>query len=388
MTDTTPTGGKKIDEATGTETTGHDWDGIEELNTPLPRWWLWTFYATIVWGVIYVILYPALPMVSGSTQGVLGWSARDEVAADIAAVDLSNADLTESLVAIDLRVLEENEALNRFAISAGASVFANNCSQCHGAGAAGVQAAGYPNLLDDDWLWGGQIEDIAATVRHGIRNEVDPDARWSQMPAYGDFLEPSEIASLAAHVRSLSGLEGANAEGADLFYDNCAACHGDAGRGDREIGAPNLTDAIWLYGGTTEDVVYTIENARFGVMPPWGERLGEAQVRAVAAYVHGLGGGEAQVADPVDPDAATDVPSASFPASAAETPDAAGEPPVAPVVEDDAGDGPATETTEAETVPPKDAADPQPAEPAQGTAVREQATPDTTAAEPEPPTGN
>ncbi|WP_298436386.1 cytochrome-c oxidase, cbb3-type subunit III [uncultured Jannaschia sp.] len=288
---------KKIDDATGTETTGHVWDGIEELNTPLPRWWLWTFYATIVWGVIYTILFPAWPLISGATAGVLGYSTRAEVAAEIERVALSNADLTESLVATDLAVLPANEELLRFAVSAGESVFANNCSQCHGRGAAGVQAAGYPNLLDDDWLWGGTLDEIAFTVRHGIRNETDPDARWSEMPAFGEILEDGEIAALTAHVRNLGGLSEADAAGAELYLDNCAACHGDAGLGDRELGAPNLTDAIWLYGGDPEAVEYSIRNARFGVMPPWADRLGEAQVRAVAAYVHGLGGGEAQIAE-------------------------------------------------------------------------------------------
>ncbi|UWQ16849.1 cytochrome-c oxidase, cbb3-type subunit III [Jannaschia sp. M317] len=290
--------GKRLDEATGTETTGHSWDGIEELNTPLPRWWLWTFYATIVWGIIYVILYPAWPLVSGATSGVLGWSTRGEVAEQIDAVNLSNAELIDSLTTTDLAVLPANEALHGFAIQAGASVFANNCSQCHGRGAAGVQAAGYPNLLDDDWLWGGTLDDIAQTVRHGIRNDEDLDARWSEMPAFGEMLEDEEITTLVAHVRSLSGLtEAPGTAGEELYLDNCASCHGDNGLGDRVVGAPNLTDAIWLYGGSAEDVEYTIRNARFGVMPPWQGRLGEAQVRAVAAYVHSLGGGEAQIGE-------------------------------------------------------------------------------------------
>jgi len=296
-----PKDAHRIDEATGTETTGHVWDGIEELNTPLPRWWLWTFYATVVWGVIYTILFPAWPLLTGATAGVLGYSTRGEVAAEIDSVALSNAELTESLTNVDLAVLEENEVLHRFAVSAGRSVFLANCSQCHGAGAAGVQAAGYPNLLDDGWLWGGGIDDIAFTVRHGIRNEADPDARWSEMPAFGDLLTEEEIATLVAHVRGLSDADAAPVAGGDtLFLDNCAACHGEDGRGDRELGAPDLTDAIWLYGGSPEAVEHTIRHARFGVMPPWGGRLGEAQVRAVAAYVHGLGGGERAVPAPGD----------------------------------------------------------------------------------------
>ncbi|MEM7644901.1 MAG: cytochrome-c oxidase, cbb3-type subunit III [Pseudomonadota bacterium] len=284
---------KRIDEETGTETTGHSWDGIEELNTPLPRWWLWTFYATIVWGIIYTILFPAWPLVSSATSGILGYSTRGEVAEEIERVNAANAGNMEALVNAELATLPDNGDLHRFAVSAGESVFRNNCSQCHGAGAAGVQAAGYPNLLDDDWLWGGTLEEIAWTVRHGIRNEADPEARWSEMPAFGEILSDEEITSLVTHVRSLSGMGEGDADGAILYEDNCSSCHMSDGTGDRFVGAPNLTDAIWLYGGDIDDVTESIAQARFGVMPPWQARLGEAQVRAVASYVHSLGGGEA-----------------------------------------------------------------------------------------------
>ncbi len=271
---------KEIDKATGTETTGHDWDGIKELNTPLPRWWLWTFYATVVWGIVYTILFPAWPLLSNATAGVLGYSTRGEVAADIARVALANADLTERLATIELADLDKNEALRAFAVSAGASVFRNNCSQCHGAGAAGVQASGYPNLLDDDWLWGGQIEDIAYTIRHGIRNEEDIDARWSEMPAFADILEAAEVTAIAAFVRSLSGLDhdaGLAIQGTALFAENCAACHGENGLGDRDVGAPNLSDAIWLRGGAQDAIEQQILAPRQGVMPPWSARLARSQ---------------------------------------------------------------------------------------------------------------
>ena len=273
------------------ETTGHVWDGIEEYNNPLPRWWLWCFYATILWGVIYTIMYPAWPLVTGATAGVMGWSTRANVAAEISAVEAAQADLRTALTETELSALAENEPLHRFAIQAGAAVFRTNCSQCHGSGAAG--AVGYPNLLDDDWLWGGDIDAIAYTVRHGIRNEDDADAHWSEMTAFGDILEPEQIATLVTHVQSLAG--GADplaGPGGALFEENCASCHGEDGRGIRDLGAPNLADAIWLYGGDEAALTETITNARFGVMPPWQDRLGEAQVRAVAAYVHQLGGGE------------------------------------------------------------------------------------------------
>jgi len=284
--------GKK-DDITGQSTTGHSWDGIEELNTPLPRWWLWTLYLCIIWAILYSIAYPAWPMVSGATKGLLGWSTRANVAADIKAHEGKNADLVTALLATDMDALPTDPDLNRYATARGGAVFRANCSQCHGSGAAG--AKGYPNLLDDDWLWGGEMADIEYTVRHGIRNDQDGDARYSQMPAFGEMLEKPEIAAVVEHVVSLSNADydaELAATGATVFADNCAACHGETGLGDRAQGAPNLADAIWLYGGDRATLTDTVINARFGVMPAWGPRLTEADVRAVSAYVHGLGGGE------------------------------------------------------------------------------------------------
>lgn len=285
----------------GIETTGHEWDGIEEWNNPLPRWWLWTFYATIAWGVLYTVAYPAWPLVSGATAGLLGYSTRGDVAAEIAAVDEARSGMMERLAQADLTQLPQDPELRAFAVDAGASVFRANCSQCHGSGAAGVQASGYPSLLDDDWLWGGTIEDVAFTVANGVRNEHSPDARWSQMPAFGEMLADEEIAAVAQHVLAISGQEHDAAlagAGAPLFADNCASCHGDAGTGMREMGAPDLTDAVWLYGGSPERIEETVRFARFGVMPAWSEEfrpqsgLTKAEINAVATYVHGLGGGE------------------------------------------------------------------------------------------------
>ncbi len=281
---------RRIDPVTGTETTGHTWDGIEELNNPLPRWWLWTFYATILFSLVYVILYPAWPLVNSATGGVLGWTARKDVARAIAEVDESQAAIRAELVETDFAAVADDPELMGFATNAGAAVFRTNCSQCHGSGAAG--AIGYPNLLDDEWLWGGTVDAIAYTVRHGIRNESDPDARYSQMPAFGDILSEAEIATLAEHVRSLSGgADPAAGEGGDLYMQNCASCHGADAAGDEALGAPSLADAIWLYGGAPEQVARSIARGPFGVMPPWGDRLSEAEIRAVALYVHGLGGG-------------------------------------------------------------------------------------------------
>ena len=283
----------RIDEETGIETTGHSWDGIEELNSPLPRWWLWTFYATIVWGVIYTIAFPAWPLVSSATAGVLGYSTRGEVATQIAEHEAKNATLVASLNAADLPALAPGDDLHRYAVSRGRAVFRAQCSQCHGSGAAG--AKGYPNLLDNDWLWGGDVENIAYSVTHGIRNETDEDARYSEMPAYDEILEDEEIGAVVEYVVSLSSTEFDAAkigQGGEIFADNCAACHGDDGLGDRDLGAPNLADAIWLYGGDRATLEETVRYARYGVMPAWGQRLSEEDVRAVSVYVHSLGGGE------------------------------------------------------------------------------------------------
>jgi cytochrome c oxidase cbb3-type subunit III len=274
-------------------TTGHSWDGIEEFNNPLPRWWLWTLYATIIWAIGYAILYPAWPLISRATPGLLGYSTRAEVAADIKTFEDANAPIEAKLVATSLDAIAADPELANYTKNAGAAVFRINCAQCHGAGAAG--AKGYPNLLDNDWLWGGSIDAIYTTVSHGIRNTTDPDARFSQMPAFGEILSPDEIGEVVNHVRAISGQDhdaALAAKGATIFADNCAVCHGENGQGDREQGAPNLTDAIWLYGGDVDTLTTTVTKARFGVMPAWTGRLSEADVRAVASYVHGLGGGE------------------------------------------------------------------------------------------------
>ncbi len=275
------------------ETTGHEWDGIKEYNNPLPRWWLWTLYLTIIWGIGYMIAYPAWPMISRATPGVLGHSTRADVAAEIKRFEDANAPMQARLEAAELTSIAADPELGPYAANAGAAVFKTFCAQCHGSGAAG--ARGYPNLLDNDWLWGGAMEDIHLTVTHGIRNEDDPDARYSQMPAFGEILSTEEIDAVVNHVLKISGQDhdaGQAEAGATLFADNCASCHMDDGTGDRTQGAPNLTDAIWLYAGDPQTLTESVSAARFGVMPPWTGRLSEAEIRAVAAYVHQLGGGE------------------------------------------------------------------------------------------------
>jgi len=285
-----------VDAHTGTATTGHEWDGIRELNTPLPRWWLWTWYACIAWAFGYWIAYPAWPLVTGATGGVLGWRSRAAINQDIAELQSLRGAMTEKLASAPLADIERTPELLSFARAEGAAVFANNCAPCHGAGAQGSK--GYPNLNADRWLWGGKLEDIAQTITHGARWDADPKTHASLMPAFGRdaILKPDEVQAVANFVRSLSGLPldpGADVEkGRKLFADNCSACHGVEGKGNQEFGAPDLTTKVWLYGSDKKAIVERITNGGGGVMPAWEAKLDPIAIKAVAVYVHSLGGGK------------------------------------------------------------------------------------------------
>jgi cytochrome c oxidase cbb3-type subunit 3 len=287
---------KRIDEKTGTSTVGHEWDGIEELDTPMPRWWLWTFYGTIVFAIVYCVAYPAWPMLSGATQGMLGWTSRGELQSELTAERDRRAPVMRALAATPIERLPDNPQLFAAAVEGGRSAFKVNCAACHGAGAAGSK--GYPNLNDDDWLWGGDLATIQQTLEHGIRQPGVDETRQSQMPAFGrdQLLKPEEIDDVVSYVRFVSRQEAANASakrGAQVFANNCAACHGDNARGNRSVGAPNLTDPIWLFGGDRAALADTISNSHAGVMPAWGKQLDPVTIKMLAAYVHSLGGGEA-----------------------------------------------------------------------------------------------
>jgi cytochrome c oxidase cbb3-type subunit III len=286
---------KEVDALTGTATTGHEWDGLRELNTPLPRWWLWLFYMTIVWSIGYWIVYPAWPLVTSSTQGLFGWHTRSAVVADLDDLKRQRGPMMDKLATASLSEIAADPKLLDFARAQGRVAFADNCAPCHGAGGGG--ARGYPNLNDDDWLWGGKLADIEQTIRYGAR-AGDDKGRQGNMPAFGrdNILKANEISAVADFVRSLSGLSADT--GADLglgkkvFADNCAACHGPQGKGNRELGAPDLTDKIWFYGSDKESIVQGIQNGRGGVMPAWGGRLSESTIKALTVYVHTFGGGE------------------------------------------------------------------------------------------------
>jgi cytochrome c oxidase cbb3-type subunit 3 len=286
---------REVDAVTGTVTTGHVWDGIKELNTPLPRWWLWLFYATIVWSFGYWVVYPAWPLISGYTAGTFGYSTRGEVAGELAALQKVRGDKAAALATVPLAEIEKDPLLLAFARAQGKAAFGDNCAPCHGTGAAGGK--GYPNLNDDDWLWGGRIDEIHRTIEFGARSGHAQE-RNNQMPAFGrdNILKAGEIVTVANYVRSLAGLSvraGTDLQaGRTLFADNCAACHGEDGKGKQDLGSPNLTDRIWLYGSGEAAIVDVVANARNAVMPAWVGRLDPLTIKALAVYVHSLGGGK------------------------------------------------------------------------------------------------
>ncbi len=285
----------EVDTHSGTSTTGHQWDGIKELNTPLPRWWVWLFYITIVWAFGYWVVYPSWPLVHGYAAGLLGYSSRAQVAVDLSDLQKARGEKATSLREASLADIERDPALLTLARAQGRAAFGNNCAPCHGTGATG--ARGYPNLNDDDWLWGGTLEAIHQTIEFGIRSG-NPQARESAMIGFGkeNVLKPAEIVTVANYVRSLSGLPvrpGTDlAAGSKIFADNCAVCHGDDAKGKQELGAPNLTDKIWLYGSDEATIIDVITNGRASVMPAWTGRLDPVTIKALAVFVHTLGGGQ------------------------------------------------------------------------------------------------
>ncbi|MER9132546.1 cytochrome-c oxidase, cbb3-type subunit III [Mesorhizobium sp. M0768] len=286
-------GSEHIDEVSGISTTGHEWDGIKELNNPLPRWWVITFYITIVWAIGYTIAYPAWPMLTSATRGVLGYSSRKDVKNELAAAEVAKGKYVAAIQAKTVSEITADDTLRDFAVAAGGAAFKVNCVQCHGSGAQGSK--GFPNLNDDDWLWGGNAEQIQQTIAHGIRFASDPDTRLSEMPAFGDIITTDQIKQVGAYVASLSDPVQDTSliePGANIFAENCAACHGENAKGNRELGAPDLTDEIWLYGSGETAIAAQVRAPRHGVMPAWIGRLGEIKVKELAVYVHSLGGGE------------------------------------------------------------------------------------------------
>ena len=272
-------------------TTGHNWDGVSEYDVPTPRWWLIVWIICIIWAIIYWFFYPAWPILSGNTKGSLNWTKFSELSIDQKQIEDKKIVYLEQMTKKSLPEILQDEKLMQFALNTGKSAFRENCSACHGQGAQGYK--GYPNLNDDDWLWGGKLEDIYKTLLYGIRSGHDL-ARVNQMPSFGldKVLKKSEINDTIEYVLSLSNKSEYNANGEAIFKANCVACHGNEGKGNQELGAPNLTDAIWLYGSDKKDIYYTIYYARAGVMPFWSNRLDDNTIKSLSIYVHSLGGGK------------------------------------------------------------------------------------------------
>jgi cytochrome c oxidase cbb3-type subunit 3 len=273
------------------KTTGHEWDGISEYNIPAPRWWLITWVICIIWAFGYWIFYPTWPVSGGNTKGSLNWTQQSELAESQKEIDILRDSFFEKIASTSFEEIQKDPELMEFAINGGRAAFKENCAGCHGTGAQG--AKGFPNLNDDDWIWGGKITDIYQTLQFGIRSSHDK-TRFSQMPSFGidKILQKDEIEAVAEHVMSLSDKNLSNKAGAIIFKNNCVACHGEDGKGDKSVGAPNLADAIWLYGGKKEDIIFTVNYSRAGVMPYWIGRLDDNTIKQLALYVHSLGGGE------------------------------------------------------------------------------------------------
>ncbi|WP_150524310.1 cytochrome-c oxidase, cbb3-type subunit III [Roseibium sediminis] len=286
---------KEVDKLSGVETTGHEWDGLKELNNPLPKWWLYSFYICIVWAIGYWVLYPSWPMISGYTSGVLGNSQRaDAIAAYEAGIE-ARSEFADKIVAASLEEIKADQSLLEFASANGAAAFGDNCAPCHGTGATGFE--GYPNLQDDTWIWGGSLDKIQTSILYGIRSGHD-EAHVGDMPAFGrdELLSREEIDQVASFVAQKAGLEPKEgidlAAGETLYADNCAACHGDDLKGIQDVGAPSLVSANYLYGKTLDAITAQIRNPRNGVMPAWEARLDPATIKSLTVYVHSFGGGQ------------------------------------------------------------------------------------------------
>ena len=300
---------KDIDKITGVETTGHEWDGLKELNNPLPRWWVWVFIITCVWSAWYFVVYPSWPVPGGATKGTSGYTQYKELRESQQEIFDRQSAYLEKFDGATFDVILNDAELYAFAIAGGASAFKDNCATCHGTGGEG--GVGYPNLRDDDWIWGGRLDQIHQTLEYGIRAD-NIDSRVSQMPAFGKdgLLKDEEINAVVDYVMAWSAYGEGDAHGYDhhgeshgetdlelgatIFKEQCASCHGPEGKGLEEFGAPNLTDDIWLYGGERETVFNTIYYARAGMMPAWKDRLDPNTIKQLTVYLYEMSGGQAQ----------------------------------------------------------------------------------------------
>lgn len=278
---------KEVDPVSGTELTEHEWDGIRELNTPVPWGAVWALRISIAISVVFWVFYPAFPYVSDFTRGVLGYSSREEVLDAVREADAQRANSFAVFETMDVAELAANPELEAQFSAPISTLYEDNCAACHRADLTGQ--VGFPNLTDQHWLWSGDPEEIEYTIRHGI-NAQDDDTRFSQMLAFGrdGMLDRAQISDVTEFVLSLSGQDHsaeAAMRGAEIFAADCASCHGDNGRGGLNIGAPDLGDNQWIYGGERSDITQSIYGGRQGVMPSWIGRLSESEIRMLTLYV-------------------------------------------------------------------------------------------------------
>lgn len=288
------------DAVSGQSTTGHEWDGIKELNTPLPKWWVYVFYVTIIWSIGYWVVYPAWPTASAYTAGLFGYSSRAELEESLAEAKAMHADKIQAVATRDVTEIAATPDLANYARAGGAVLFKENCVPCHQAGGAGEY--GYPTLADDEWLWGGDLEALQTTITHGIRSDLSEETRLSEMPRFGDFLSAEEITAVATYVKSMAEGNPQEGEGQQIYVEQCAACHSSDGMnpvsdGNSMLGAPALANEIWLYSKpgnpmSVEEIAAQVRDPKHSVMPAWGGRLSEADIKMLTVYVHSLGGGE------------------------------------------------------------------------------------------------
>ncbi len=253
---------------------GHKWDGdLEEWNNPAPKWWLYLYFITIIWGIGFLIAYPGF----GNSKGALGWSSAGQYEAEMAAAAATYEPIYEKFAAMDFEALSQDPEANAL----GRSLYASYCTTCHGSDARG--ATGYPNLTDSDWQWGSSEQAITTTILNGRQAIMTP---WAQVLGSDEA-----VTNMAKYVRSLSGLEEADETVQGMqqqFTMFCSACHMPDGTGNQTLGAPNLTDDVWLYGSTIETIRTTINEGRNGQMPAHGNLLGENRTKILAAYVYSL----------------------------------------------------------------------------------------------------
>ncbi|MBY5435393.1 cytochrome-c oxidase, cbb3-type subunit III [Rhizobium leguminosarum] len=288
---------EEVDPVTGRKTTGHIWNGIKELDTPVPRGVLLFLIITHLFAILWWILYPTWPLGSTYTRGLIGTGQKQAVERKIVEADASRAPWIKKIETSSFDEIRADEKLMEKVNSSGRQLFGDNCAACHGRDGKGGRD--YPDLTDDDWIWGGEPDKIVQTMTVGV-NTTHSQSRVSQMPAFGtdEMLDRKQVSDVAAYVYSLSNSSAEAidasqiAAGRQVFMTTCVACHGEDAKGKQDVGAPNLTDRQWIYGGGIERIIQSIHGGRQGHMPTWDERLSPAEIKVLALYVNKLGGGQ------------------------------------------------------------------------------------------------